>query len=595
MGRVKDQLIEDWENGDIDDNLYLLDYDYNKDVKLTNYNNYQYPMNGHALVNSYQKDSLIAQSFNPKSVYHIATKIVGVTFQNEDGSSRQNLVTNLISNEVLQLVRSTFNGEPAIAVCNKSGKKLGHLKKELVNELISKYGERKMTAFVSEVTGRQYGKTLGCNIDIYIDTESLKNENSLKKDTQQQVPIQKSANDSVFTSYSPSHRSNTYGSNPTAPSYQSNLSGRKLVFGLLITILFLWIIVKLSLSDIGEVPGKTVNIKEEPTYIVKETTLPEQNDTSTINVYGKEIILKNSSISEYPVVLEDGYLDLVEITPNNMIPIGMVNSQGLNFREDHNTRSHIIKVLFQDEKLQIYGEYKGWYFCSAVVNKEPIYGWCSKNYIVLENIDIINNAISKNTPTAENSQISSAEGHTVQDDRFFSLGSKDTEVKSIMGTPTKIDNYTYWEDWYYKDSMIKIANQKVVGWDNKGNLKVFIGSKEANAPAITLDSTAEDVIKAAGTPKKIDNYTYWEDWYYKDSTIKIVNNKVVGWDNRGNLDIFIGSKEPNAPAITLNSTIKDVIKAKGTPTKIDYYTYWEDWYYNNVSYKIENGKVTEIN
>lgn len=61
------------------------------------------------------------------------------------------------------------------------------------------------------------------------------------------------------------------------------------------------------------------------------------------------------------------------------------------------------------------------------------------------------------------------------------------------------------------------------------------------------------------------------------------------------MDIFIGSKEPNAPAITLNSTIKDVIKAKGTPTKIDYYTYWEDWYYNNVSYKIENGKVTEIN
>lgn len=48
-----------------------------------------------------------------------------------------------------------------------------------------------MTAFVSKVTGRQYGKNLGCNIDIYIDTESLKNENSLKKDTQQQVPIQK--------------------------------------------------------------------------------------------------------------------------------------------------------------------------------------------------------------------------------------------------------------------------------------------------------------------------------------------------------------------------------------------------------------------
>lgn len=100
----------------------------------------------------------------------IKTKIVGVTYKNEDGTPRQELLSELSDGDSLRLVDDTSERFPeAIAVCNDAGEQLGHLSKSLALELRDMPEDfETFTVTVLSVTGGD-GNNYGCNIEIDTD------------------------------------------------------------------------------------------------------------------------------------------------------------------------------------------------------------------------------------------------------------------------------------------------------------------------------------------------------------------------------------------------------------------------------------------
>ena len=140
----------------------------------------------------------------------------------------------------------------------------------------------------------------------------------------------------------------------------------------------------------------------------------------------------------------------------------------------------------------------------------------------------------------------------------------------FMGDTYTVDytsDYTYYQ---YKDSFVAFdKNEKLFYFINGGNLNINFGEKDLNFAGISVDSTEDDIVKAMGTPDKIlENNDYKRNWFYGDSYILVDEmGKVIGWVNRGNLNIRKNDSIENSPVITIGSTIKDVLNAMGTPTQ----------------------------
>ena len=183
------------------------------------------------------------------------------------------------------------------------------------------------------------------------------------------------------------------------------------------------------------------------------------------------------------------------------------------------------------------------------------------------------------------------------EERTFRIGSSKAEVKRLMGTPTRIFQYTGigQEDWYYGYSQIQFRSGKVSGWQNQGNLLVWQGDNALTADPITIGSTKIQVIDAMGTPTRLFHYygLNEEDWYYGFSKIVLRSGKVAGWDNNGNLKVWLGNQPYNAADITIGSTKAQVINAMGTPTRIFRYLGidQEDWHYGISKVAFKAGKV----
>ena len=96
----------------------------------------------------------------------IRTKVVGVTFDNEDGTNRQDLLKTLRGGEQITIEPYQYKGEPA-AYVKHNGRVLGNLSAELAAELDRKYKDNKITAVVTEITGGD-DLTYGCNIEIKV-------------------------------------------------------------------------------------------------------------------------------------------------------------------------------------------------------------------------------------------------------------------------------------------------------------------------------------------------------------------------------------------------------------------------------------------
>lgn len=82
----------------------------------------------------------------------IRTKIVGVTFENEDGENRQDILSRMTGDEQIEVEKYTYNGKPAAYV--KWGNKiLGNLSAELAEDLERKYPNAQYTAEILEISG----------------------------------------------------------------------------------------------------------------------------------------------------------------------------------------------------------------------------------------------------------------------------------------------------------------------------------------------------------------------------------------------------------------------------------------------------------
>ena len=96
------------------------------------------------------------------------SKIAGVTFGNDDGTSRQAYIQKLKPGDEL-IVRHlpTADHPEAIGVFTRKNKQIGYLNADLATEINSRYANNRVKVTVSNITGGG-DKNYGCNIHIVI-------------------------------------------------------------------------------------------------------------------------------------------------------------------------------------------------------------------------------------------------------------------------------------------------------------------------------------------------------------------------------------------------------------------------------------------
>lgn len=96
------------------------------------------------------------------------SKVVGVTFGNDDGTSRQAYIEKLKPGDELILKPMPTPDYPnAIGVFTVGGKQIGYVKDELAVALVNEYPKNLMQVTVANITGGG-DKNYGCNIHIVI-------------------------------------------------------------------------------------------------------------------------------------------------------------------------------------------------------------------------------------------------------------------------------------------------------------------------------------------------------------------------------------------------------------------------------------------
>lgn len=62
-------------------------------------------------------------------------KVAGVSFRNEDGSSRQDIISKLHDDDVLHFVPYVYEDEPAYHIVTESGKCIGNVPKDYIQDV----------------------------------------------------------------------------------------------------------------------------------------------------------------------------------------------------------------------------------------------------------------------------------------------------------------------------------------------------------------------------------------------------------------------------------------------------------------------------
>lgn len=156
-----------------------------------------------------------------------------------------------------------------------------------------------------------------------------------------------------------------------------------------------------------------------------------------------------------------------------------------------------------------------------------------------------------------------------KDPKFLGIKVNSTEVDIIkaMGTPDKIlDNEDYWKNWYYGGSYVKVDEKgKIVGWVNKGNLKISKADRIPTAPIIGIGSSKQSVINAMGSPDQYGDTI----WAYGESQITFhPSGKVTKIYKPGGVKFSNSKKALLSKGFTFGSSTSDVVKAMGAPDRI---------------------------
>lgn len=101
-----------------------------------------------------------------KFIRTITVRIVGVSFKNDDGSSRQRIISKLESGDPLCLEHYDYSGEPAYSVTTLDDECIGNLPKDLSFDIFNHYRDYSIDASVNDVIGGEDGQKYGCVIDI---------------------------------------------------------------------------------------------------------------------------------------------------------------------------------------------------------------------------------------------------------------------------------------------------------------------------------------------------------------------------------------------------------------------------------------------
>ena len=97
------------------------------------------------------------------------TKVVGVTFNNDNGTSRQAILRGCrVGEDIIFKPVPTKEYPDAIGVFNARGQQLGHISAELAQELKTKYPTNPMKVVIAGLTGGESDKSYGCNLHITI-------------------------------------------------------------------------------------------------------------------------------------------------------------------------------------------------------------------------------------------------------------------------------------------------------------------------------------------------------------------------------------------------------------------------------------------
>lgn len=102
----------------------------------------------------------------PEADFH--TKVVGVTFKNDDGSDRQKIISKCkVGQDIIFKPTPTREYPEAIGVFTTKGKQLGFLSADLAHDLIHNYPNNPMQVTIADITGGN-GNNYGCNLHIHI-------------------------------------------------------------------------------------------------------------------------------------------------------------------------------------------------------------------------------------------------------------------------------------------------------------------------------------------------------------------------------------------------------------------------------------------
>ncbi|MBZ4656006.1 MAG: hypothetical protein JG759_554 [Thermoanaerobacter sp.] len=334
-----------------------------------------------------------------------------------------------------------------------------------------------------------------------------------------------------------------------------------------------------------------------------KSSIITDTDTNTISNINTDSNIDSNTDSQQAVISEKGagfkqkrhgtelynyfnskfnYIDLTTQIKDDEMLVGFCTINSLNIRENPNTSANIITEISPNDLLIVFGETNGWYYVFVDTKEYKGEGWTSSKYVDLTVVNTITNKYnlirkaadnSSTTPSTSprtNSQEATNTNPVINSQQvqqptmttFITLGSTESDVKRIMGSPSSIIGDT----WSYGLSNIYFENGKVNGWSIiDKQLKVSLGGKVQGASPIMLGSSITDVINAMGTPTSIIGNT----WSYGLSNIYFENGKVSGWsiiDRK--LNVFMGNKKDNATPFSKGSNMQDVINAMGTPTSI---------------------------
>ena len=115
-------------------------------------------------VETFLEENRLVRSFH--------TRVVGVTYDNDDGSSRQEALSCCLRGEPVGFYWHDFRGSPACAVISDHGQ-IGYLSADLAEDLYYDYQDDRfsLVAHISDITGGYDGYSYGCNLLVSIYEE----------------------------------------------------------------------------------------------------------------------------------------------------------------------------------------------------------------------------------------------------------------------------------------------------------------------------------------------------------------------------------------------------------------------------------------